>query len=680
MSTHTNRPNEPSAEPLSGGASAVSPVNTETDPDSASSGPVSPRILRRTAAWFVRSLWQPAMFLAAGVALLGLLGIAQKAGWITAGGSSAGSAGGSAAAGAASVDYICPMMCTPPQKEPGRCPVCAMELVPASADGGGDERSVVVDPATRRVANIQTAAVRRIPVTRTIEAVGRLEYDESSLKTIAAYTDGRFDRLYVDFTGAVVRKGDRLATLYSPELYSAQVEYLLAADALKRKTARDVPVVGRTTRRLLKSSRQRLVELGLSDEQIAELDRTREPQSRLDIVAPMSGTVIEKLTEEGEYVKEGQPLFRLADLSTVWLMLDLFPEDVPCVCYGLAVEATVKSLPGRIFHGRVAFIDPDVDPQSRTVSVRVVFPNEDGLLKIGDYAKARLQVPAAGATDGTTAVYDPELAGKWISPRYPHVVSEGPGVCHLSGEPLVPASELGFANEPTGDVTALVVPRNAVLMAADQCLVYVETEPGRFEIRRILTGPPLDDQIVVLKGLAEGEQVATGGNFLLDSQMQLAGNPSLIDPTRAPEPMDIVPGFTAEMLAAFEQLPESDRDAALEQVICPVTEMKLGSMGVPIRVLVDERPVFLCCEGCRDSLLEDPETYLETLRQYQGSEQDVSDSTMDVPAIGAMDVPAPDVPLPNFGTMEPAEVLPFDDSENDSDERSAESPSGRIHR
>jgi len=563
---------------------------------------------------------QPLLIVSAGVVVLGLLGLAQKVGWITPPGSHTHAAV-EASAGADDVEYICPMMCTPPQKEPGRCPVCAMELVPASSGGsGGDERSIVVDPASRRVANIHTAEARSAPMIRTIQAVGELHYDESKLKTISAYTDGRFDQLYVDFTGAVVKKGDRLASFYSPQLYSAQIEYLQASKTAEKLSGSKLASVAESNRRLMGNSRQRLIELGMTAEQIVEIEKEDEARSRIDILAPMSGTVIEKVAVEGEYVKEGQPIFKLADLSTVWLMLELFPADAAVVRNGQTVEATLKSLPGRRFTGRVTFIDPDVDPKSRTVSVRVVMDNRDGVLRIGDYAKATITVQQ----------------------------SETPVVS---------------------------VPRNAVLMAADHCVVYVETEPGRFEIRRVETGDVSGDQVVIVKGLAEGESVATNGNFLLDSQMQLAGNPSLIDPTRAAAPAEMVPGFTPKMLAEIDKLPEADRKPALDQVICPVTDYKLGSMGVPQKVTVKGHTVFLCCEGCRESLLEDVDAHLEKLRQYHsGESQEMEDDTL--PPFGELQSFDMDDGLPSFGEMELA--VPAADTPQESNATDAAAAPGRT--
>ncbi len=578
--------------------------------------------LSEARRWWIKLLVQPLLLLMAGVVLIVGLGIAQKMGLVSAG----GGGGGDQAAASDTRTHICPMMCTPPQVGPGRCPVCAMELVPASSGGGdSDSQSVNIDPAARRIANIRTASVTSMPMTRTIRTIGELSSDEGSVKTLSAYVDGRLDRLYADYTGVVVEKGDHLALVYSPRLYSSQVELLLAKKARENSRSATLARVIESNRDLYESSRERLIELGMTESQIDELEESGEAKSRMHLCAPIHGTVIKKYATEGQYVKEGQAIYELADLSTVWLMLELFPEDAATIRYGQKVEAEVQSLPGRKFTGRVAFIDPNVNPKTRTVGVRVVISNEDGVLRIGDYAKAKIEVSLASQRGG---IYDPELANKWISPRHPHIVESAPGKCSVCGVDLVPASQFGFTAEASG-AEALVVPRNAVLMAGNNSVLYVETKPGRFEIRRVVLGPSCGNQIVILEGVEAGEQVATRGNFLIDSQMQLVGNPSLIDPTKV-EPKTMDEGLSEEVLAALAELPEEDRRLAKIQGICPVAEYQLGSMGPPIKVDVNGTPVFICCEGCRESLLEEPEKYLAILanpdRLSDEEEQAITDA------------------------------------------------------
>ena len=467
----------------------------------------------------------PAMFLAAGLLLIIGVGLAQRIGWLTSGGSGEATATGSEAAAI----HTCPMHPQIRQPGPGRCPICGMALVPATSSGADmDELAVRIEPAQRRLANIQTSEVKREPVTRTLSTIGSIAIDESRMATIAAYIDGRLERLFADYTGVNVAKGDHLAVIYSPDLFAAQVEYLEASKAV-RNSASTVPAVVQVQRKLATNSRRKLVELGMTDEQITELQQSGEAQSRITIYSPIKGTVIEKAAVEGKYVAAGEPIYRVADLSTVWLVLQLYPEDSSQIRYGQRVLAEMNSLPGKRLEGRVAFIDPRVDPQKRTVGVRVEFLNDNGLLRPGDYATAEIFLPIGQQGE----VYDEALAGRWISPMHPQVIRDEPGQCPICGMDLVPASRFGYSDQPVAQPSSLYVPRSALLMAGSNSVVYVETEPGRFEIRPVTLGPILDDKVIIVEGLKEDEQVTTNGNFLIDSQMQLAGKPSLIDPTRA---------------------------------------------------------------------------------------------------------------------------------------------------
>lgn len=518
--------------------------------------------------WLGRSLIHAAILAVVFIGGIALLGVAQRVGWIAAVGEAGPGAehdhAGEAvytcpmhpqirqnepgscpicgmalvpateqppAAAAAKADeagdqerYICPMMCTPPSGEPGRCPVCAMELVAATGGaGGGDGLSVTIEPAARRLVGIQTATATTAPVSQTIRTIGSIDYDESHLATISAYVDGRIERLYANYVGVPVQQNDDLALIYSPDLYSAQVEYLSAiqTSGLQRLGG---------PANLSELAKQNLIELGLTEDQVAELHERGTPESRIRIRSPISGTVIDKYAVEGDYLKTGDKIYRIADLSTVWLMLDLYPDDAARIRFGQQVEAEIQSMPGEVFTGRVAFIDPTVDPQSRTVRVRVEMLNPDRKLRPGDYATARVYVPAVPQDN----VYDPALAGKYISPMHPQIVRSNPGTCPICDMDLIPTSQLGYASSPLPEQQVVTIPRSAVLMAGANSVVYIETDPGRFEIRRVTVGPITDDRAVILEGLSAGETVATHGNFLIDSQMQLAGNPSLMDPSKAP--------------------------------------------------------------------------------------------------------------------------------------------------
>ena len=251
-------------------------------------------------------------------------------------------------------------------------------------------------------------------MTEQVKAVGEIDYDEGTLATISAYVDGRIEKLFADYKGYEVKKDERLATLYSPQLYLSQVALFQSRQLLVENKLDDQRVKD-SNRRFYESSKQRLIELGLTESQVLEIEKRGKAENRIDIVSTTTGTVIEKLAEEGKYVKAGQPIVKVADLSTVWLKLELFPEDASKVTFGQKVIARVQSLPNREFVGRVAFVDPSVDSNTQSVPVRIVIPNPSGLLRIGDYATATIEVDVTDATDGRPAIYDPELAEKWIT-------------------------------------------------------------------------------------------------------------------------------------------------------------------------------------------------------------------------------------------------------------------------
>lgn len=517
-------PSAPVDEPSS---TDSSPVATPTPP-AAAEAEAKPTVKKPHggARWLLRTGVQAGAVVAVFGLVFFLLGVAQRTKWLTADGFSGGkSEAVMDAKGGEEKRYICPMMCTPPSTEPGRCPVCAMELVEATGGGGGDGISVTIEASARRLVGIQTAMSKMGEVNRTIRTIGSIDFDESRLSTISAYVDGRLEKMYANYAGVKVSEGDDLALIYSPQLYTAQTEFITSMNGDGKFGRFEI-----TGGDLNAMARENLFELGMTQSQIDQLAASGKPMSRIRIKSPQTGTVIEKSADEGDYVKTGHKLYRIADLSTVWLMLDLFPDDASAVRFGQQVEAEIQSLPGEVFTGRVAFIDPTVDPRTRTVRVRVEIMNFDGKLRPGDYATARVSVPAIPMD----LVYDPALANKYISPMHPQVIRDEPGPCPLCEMDLVPTSSLGFASEPLPAQQVVTVPRDAVLLAGENSVIYVETEPGRFEIRRVTIGPMNRKQAVILEGLSAGETVATGGNFLIDSQMQLAGNPSLLDPTKAP--------------------------------------------------------------------------------------------------------------------------------------------------
>lgn len=473
----------------------------------------------------MRLALQSVAVLAAIAGGIALLGVGQRAGWWSTSQVGAGSAGT-----AGDTIYTCPMHPQIRQPTPGSCPICGMPLEPLESSAGDPEDFAVnISVAARRLANIETVAAAVRPVFHTIETVGSIAIDESRQSTIAAYVDGRLERLFADYTGVQVAKGDHLAILYSPSLFEQQAKYIEFSKKLTQPGEGALPAVRDAWQEMVVNLRKRLIELGMTEPQLEELENAGEAELRLTIYAPFGGTVVEKLAVEGQYVTAGEPIYRIANLSTVWLMLELYPEDAALIRFGQRVSAVVQSLPGQQRIGRVAFVDPVVDPQTRTVGVRVELLNEDGRLRPGDLATAGIEVPIGAEGE----VFDSDLAGKWISPMHPQIVTDAPGQCPICGMDLVPTSRYGFSDVPVDQPQALVIPRDAVLMAGQNSVVYVEAEPGRFEIRPVTLGPITERSAVILSGVKAGDLVARSGNFLIDSQMQLAGKPSLIDPSRA---------------------------------------------------------------------------------------------------------------------------------------------------
>lgn len=419
---------------------------------------------------------------------------------------------------------------------PGRCPKCGMTLIPLETAGAemAGVPQLTVSPQARALMGIETAPVERKFVTAEIQMVGKVDFDETRQATITAWVPGRLDRLYVDYTGLPVRKGDHMVLLYSPELLSTQTELLQARSAVKDLSGSTVEIVRTTAEATVTAAREKLRLLGLTPEQIAELERTGQASDRVTIYAPVSGIVTRKDALEGMYVSTGTPIYTIADLSAVWVKLDAYESDLIWLRYGQTVEFTTVSYPGEIFRGRVAFIDPVLNALTRTAKVRLDVPNADGRLKPEMFVKAvvRANVAAGGK------VMDPDLAGKWICPMHPSVVKSAAGTCDICGMPLATTESLGYVSAGAAAAEApLVIPVSAALTTGKRAIVYVElegTDQPTFRGREVLLGPRAGDYYLVRGGLSEGERVVMRGNFKIDSALQIQAQRSMMLPQTHP--------------------------------------------------------------------------------------------------------------------------------------------------
>lgn len=422
--------------------------------------------------------------------------------------------------------WTCSMHPQIQQPEPGDCPICGMDLIPLTDDGDDPgPRAMQMSESSLALADIETEQVKRNLAERETRLVGRLEVDPTRERNLTARFPARLETLYVNFDGITVKQGDHLAEVYSPELFAAQSELLTAHRHDPDST-------------MTRAAREKLRLWDLLPEQIDAIVQNSKARDRMEINAPIGGIVVKKHVKEGDYLQTGQPLFRIADLSVLWLQLEAYESDLLWLRYGQKVSFSVEAFPGESFEGTIAFIEPEVDQRTRTVQVRVNVPNPNERLKPGMLARGT--VKSALAEDGSAV--DPDLAGKWISPMHPEVVKDGPGPCDVCGMDLVPAESLGYSGSDEV-VKPLMIPASAVLQTGKRSVVYVrrpDTERPTFEGREIVVGPKAGDHFVVMEGLTEGEEVVTRGAFKIDSALQIVAKSSMMNPPPTPVPVPAI--------------------------------------------------------------------------------------------------------------------------------------------
>jgi Cu(I)/Ag(I) efflux system membrane fusion protein len=512
-----------------------------------------------------------------------------------------------AQAAGSDVEYFCPMHPSVIRDNPKeKCPICFMPLSKrkkganvVEALPAGVVNRVQLTPYRVVLAGVQTWSVDYVPLSKEITAVGFVEFNERGQKTVAARVPGRIDKLFANETGQMVKAGDELALLYSPDLL-VTVQNLLDA---KRSG----------NEQYLDNARTRLELLGIDDAQIEEILAANEATTHLKIRSPISGHVITKYVREGQYVEEGTSLYDLADLSTVWIQAQIYEDDLAFLpttgddgasspdSHELSVIVTTRAFPDQPFEGKLAFIYPHADQETRTVTVRFELDNPGHKLRPGSTATVTLKIK-------------PEDI-----------------------ESLSSAAEDGHNNEMLEAGRLLSVPEGAVIDTGSQHIVYREASPGVFEGINVALGPAmtgLDGAIFypVLRGLVLGDKVVTTGSFLVDAETRLnpaagsiyfggsggsqSGRSSVttVRPTTPDDP-------DAKIEAALAQLSAEDRALAAQQKFCPVlTDNRLGVMGTPVKVMVGGQPVFLCCIGCKEKALVDPKATLATVERLKAGQ------------------------------------------------------------
>ena len=363
--------------------------------------------------------------------------------------------------------YTCGMHPQIIQDHPGNCPICGMKLTPIRVSGNGtnavasnpaNAAAIALDTVTIQNMNIRTAAVETGPLRKTIRTVGTIDYNETALAVVTTKFKGWIESLDADATGQLIHKGAPMFEIYSPDLYTAEAEYLTAL----KSGSPDEPGAAE----LRKTAANKLRFLDVPDAEIAELEKTGTARKSVPVAAPISGFIVEKNIVQGQMVDVGTPLYRIADLGIVWVLAQVYEQDLPFVRLGQEVVVKAASFPDREFRGRVTFIYPTVDEKTRTARVRLEFENPGYFLKPGMFVSAEIK------------------------------------------------AELGDS--------AVLVPDSAVLRSGTKNMVFVALAGGKFEPRDITLGVEAeDDMIQVLDGLNAGEKVVTSGQFLLDSESQL---------------------------------------------------------------------------------------------------------------------------------------------------------------
>ncbi len=490
--------------------------------------------------------------------------------------------------------WTCSMHPQVRQPQPGKCPLCGMDLIPV---GGSDSHAsgvIEFTPDAVKLMEIQTSRVERKSVATDIRLIGKIDYDQTRIKSITAWTGGRLDRLFVDYTGMTVRKGDHMVQLYSPELISAQTELLEAVKSVQNIASNSSDLIRRSIEGTLKASEEKLRLLGITDEQIQQIKTSGQILDHLTINSPIGGVVIDKMANEGMYVDTGMAIYTIADLSKLWLILDAYESDLKWLRYGQKVEFTTESIPGQTFEAVVSFISPVLNEMTRTVKIRAVVDNTDSTLKPGMFIRAKIHSPIAA----NGSIIEPSLMGKYICPMHGEIIHDAPGVCDICGMKLAAAQELGYQTVSEPNQLPLVIPATAPLITGrklNKAIVYIKVagEHPSFLGKEITLGPKAGDVYIVESGLMEGEDVVTNGAFKIDSAAQIQAMPSMMTQ------------------------PVESEEEGTEQTLCPI-------MGNPIDKTVfteyQGKKVYFCCPGCIDEFNKDPEKYVPQLPQFKTTE------------------------------------------------------------
>jgi Cu(I)/Ag(I) efflux system membrane fusion protein len=534
-------------------------------------------------------------------------------------------------AAASDDEWFCPMHPFIVRDHPGEiCPICHMDLARRRK---GDEHAEPLPPGTvSRVqlspyrialAGVQTSEVQYRPLAQQIVTFGSVEFNETTEAHIPVRQKGRIVKLFVNYTGQLVEEKEKLAVLdvrYSPELT------VTLEDLRRAQRAGDADAE--------RMARQRLKLWDVGEEQVKEFLRTGKLGTEMTITSPIKGHVIKKYQREGNFVEEGTPLYDVADLSTVWVLAQVYEADQGLLHEKMPVRATTLSLPGETFRGTIDFIQPHLDEATRTLAVRFHIPNPGHRLRPGMYATVTIDVPAqeVGPLRRTVAEDEAMINAAGALVRSPAL----PGQLYAAGRHAMLDRKLVAS-----------VPESAVIDTGALRVVYREASPGVFEGRAVELGPRmavLDDATAyypVLRGLDVGDRVVTNGSFLIDAETRLnpaagsiylggTGNKESSAVAVRPSTPESDDAVERRVKAELAKLNPADRLRAEAQKYCPILRKnRLGAMGPPFKLLLDGDVVFLCCASCETKAKADPAKTLATVEELKKGSPPSPKSSLD---------------------------------------------------
>ena len=355
------------------------------------------------------------------------------------------------------------------QSEPGQCPICGMDLIQLNNESSSTDNpmEVKMSPTAMQLANVQTSVITKQKPVKEVRMNGKVKADERKVSSQTAHIPGRVEKLLVNFTGESVSNGQVLAYVYSPDLVTAQEELFEAYKIRENQPE------------LYQAARGKLLNWKLTEKQINNIIQSGQPQEQFPVLADVSGIVLTKRVNLGDYVQKGQSLFEIADLSNVWILFDVYESDMRWIRKGDKTSFTIPSMPGETFKGNITFVDPVINPKTRVATARVEMTNPAMKLK-------------------------PEMFA------------------------------VGIVKSPIqSEKEALIVPKSAVMWTGERSVVYVKLASATgisFMMREVTLGAALGDSYIIKDGLEEGEEIATNGTFSIDAAAQLAGKPSMMNP------------------------------------------------------------------------------------------------------------------------------------------------------